>query len=671
MSRVRIFVATAGNEFMLDIARAFHEGFTMAGATCDIAADRLPSHDAADVIQFVVAPHEYFPLFAAARLNNSQLLATLEAVHLINVEQPGSPWFELAWEYGRYAKGVFDINRQGVAELRRRGLPAHFAPLGYASSFAAPVCPATEDRPIDVLFMGHSSPRREEFFARHADFFSAVNCRILLVDVAKPRKSDTAGYASGSARTELVASSKIFLNVHSRERTYFEAHRALLALANRCLLVTEASRFTEPLQSQRDFAMASLDELPSVCKGYLDDIPVLRQTAARGHALATTELTMARTCRAMLATVASPTRAEGMRSLRPQATPAEDQAKARDAVMARLADARARRARGERCWQVIANAAYGRSERPTVSVVVTLHNYARFIESCLASVARSEAVAGGIEIVVVDDASTDDSVEVARNALDAIEIPALLAVKHLNTGLADSRNVGLEIARGDLVFMLDADNWIYPGCLAALQAELANGRYAATYGLLQRFDDETGEPLGLLSMYEWSPSDLVREPYIDAMALFDRQAVLDAGGYAAELIEHGWFGWEDYDLWLTLAQAGHQCKLVPRIVGAYRVHSSSMLQRTNKSTEGIARHFHQKFRKLVERHPGLDRYFGFPASSAHANPVDAIVTEETEIERLRRHSRQLELQLADVYASKSWRITAPLRLALRLLTGRP
>ena len=171
--------------------------------------------------------------------------------------------------------------------------------------------------------------------------------------------------------------------------------------------------------------------------------------------------------------------------------------------------------------------------------------------------------------------------------MEQVDFPVRLVRKQLNTGLAEARNAGVASARGQYVFILDADNWVFPSGPRVLAEALSTGQYVAAYGLLQRFDHDTGEPLGLLSTYEWNPRELVRNPYIDAMAMFDRQSMLDVGGYATELIEHGWFGWEDYDLWLTLAQNDRPCSLVPRIVGAYREHRSSMLHRTNQTTDGI------------------------------------------------------------------------------------
>ena len=73
----------------------------------------------------------------------------------------------------------------------------------------------------------------------------------------------------------------------------------------------------------------------------------------------------------------------------------------------------------------------------------------------------------------------------------------------------------------------------------------------------------------------------MRLPYVDAMALFDRRALLDVDGYSTD---HPWMGWEDYDLWLKLAAAGKRIALVPEVLTSYRVHPASMIHDTNRHT---------------------------------------------------------------------------------------
>ena len=190
-SSVRIFVASAGNEFMLDIARLLEDGFRSVGADCRLEVDVVPSAARDGVLQLVVAPHEFCTLFLAKTLNHARLATALHETFVLNVEQPGSGWFDTAWEFARLARGVFDISREGAAEFRRRGVPALHAALGYSPLMEARAVPDLADRPVDVLFIGHGSTRRQAFFARHARFFARHHCRIVLVDVSRPRHADT------------------------------------------------------------------------------------------------------------------------------------------------------------------------------------------------------------------------------------------------------------------------------------------------------------------------------------------------------------------------------------------------------------------------------------------------------------------------------------------------
>jgi hypothetical protein len=443
---VRILATSAGNEFMVDIARVFAAGFAEENVECELAIDALPSPTPSQAIQLVVAPHEYFPLLVSKEVDGLMIRRALGCSHVLNVEQPGSRWFDLACEYARQALGVFDISREGVAEFRRRGISARHTPLGYTDTLEAPVVDRPSRRRIDILFMGHTSRRREEFFARHAAFFSGRNCRLILTDVARPRRPDTPGYYSGSERLSLLASSKILINVHSTERTYFETHRALLAMANHCVLVTEASRYTEPLENGRHFVMAALDELPEVCQRLLLAPQALDTIADAAHEFGRASLHVKASCRAMLSAIATSPKSPSaeVRVGHDSVVATGGHIDRRRAVMRRLAEADARKKTGEPRWDLEPSTAYGNSLVPAISVIVTLYNYASFIAECLSSVVCCDPVPGGIEIVVVDDGSSDGSLEEVKRFMLASPLPVLLIMKRWNTGLADARNVGLE-----------------------------------------------------------------------------------------------------------------------------------------------------------------------------------------------------------------------------------
>jgi glycosyltransferase involved in cell wall biosynthesis len=221
---------------------------------------------------------------------------------------------------------------------------------------------------------------------------------------------------------------------------------------------------------------------------------------------------------------------------------------------------------------------------PEVTVVIPLYNYADFIGEAIASVARSDHSA--FEVIVIDDGSTDDSAAVAREALAAAPwVPARLVRRSSNAGLAAARNLGLEIARGQYVFMLDADNAVYPHALSRLASALDVEPAAAfAYGILESFD--VRGPRGLMSWVGWDPFWLRYDNPIDAMAMLRRDAVVAVGGYTSE---PALYGWEDFALWCALAQTGREGTLVPEILGRYRVARHSMISTTNiDATSGWA-----------------------------------------------------------------------------------
>lgn len=227
-----------------------------------------------------------------------------------------------------------------------------------------------------------------------------------------------------------------------------------------------------------------------------------------------------------------------------------------------------------------------------VTVIVTLYNYMKFIEAALESAYRQTH--RGLDLIVVDDKSTDGSLNVARSWLDTNarrfgRIKLLSASS--NYGLAVSRNVAFDHAETDHVFVLDADNEIYPLAIERLNSACNNARAQAAYSLIEVFGDQAG----IGESFVWDPTRFARHNYVDAMALIRKDAWEKAGGYALFSTS----GWEDYDLWCSFIDRGMEAVFVPQILCRYRVHGSSMLrQETNKEEDGA------KLEMLV-RHPWL------------------------------------------------------------------
>jgi glycosyltransferase involved in cell wall biosynthesis len=227
-----------------------------------------------------------------------------------------------------------------------------------------------------------------------------------------------------------------------------------------------------------------------------------------------------------------------------------------------------------------------------VTVVVSLYNYARFLPDCLDSVQAQ--CHPSIDLIVVDDDSRrDGSLAVADQWLrqHAEVFARVLLLRHgRNQGLAETRNTGFLAARSDPVFVLDADNMIYPRALARLYEVIRRGEFAAAYTQLEFFGSE--QRLGLADVFQ--RDRFVQGNYVDAMALVSKAAWEAVGGYT-----HIEGGWEDYDFWCKLIEHGLAAAYVPEILCRYRVHAGSMLRNDTLRT-------HRRIvAEMTIRHPWL------------------------------------------------------------------
>jgi len=207
-----------------------------------------------------------------------------------------------------------------------------------------------------------------------------------------------------------------------------------------------------------------------------------------------------------------------------------------------------------------------------VTICIPVYDGQDFVADTLAAIQRQSHT--NFTVLISDDASTDASRESVIDFLLAHPfLPALVLRHPVNRGLGRTRNDLVATARGELVFMLDADNEIYPTALSRLAAALDDdpGAFFA-YSMLEEHED--GVPDTLRSCLPWDPERLAEQNYIDAMSLLRRDELAAIGGYTEDLRLHGW---EDYDLWCRCLERGLRGVLVPQILARYRRAGHSML----------------------------------------------------------------------------------------------
>jgi glycosyltransferase involved in cell wall biosynthesis len=135
----------------------------------------------------------------------------------------------------------------------------------------------------------------------------------------------------------------------------------------------------------------------------------------------------------------------------------------------------------------------------SLSVLITNYNYGHYLTACLQSVADGMTVHDDMEIVIVDDASTDISLSIIDDFLQRYPKLCFRVIRNeINLGLIRSRNLAISNAQGKYLFIMDSDNWIGPDCLSVhVETMQKNPTAIACYGTIQDFTDGSEEFAGV------------------------------------------------------------------------------------------------------------------------------------------------------------------------------
>jgi hypothetical protein len=208
---------------------------------------------------------------------------------------------------------------------------------------------------------------------------------------------------------------------------------------------------------------------------------------------------------------------------------------------------------------------------PAFSVIVPCHNYGRFLRTTLRSVLQQGR--DDVEVIVVDDASTDDSLEVARSFGDPVRVIELPE----NVGPGAAWGAGLAVARGKYLCKLDADDWQLPGFLDRVEEEFARDErvglvatavYLHTEGADSAIVQAPGSS-GVLDETELRRK-LLRKFFVRMPGTALRATAVQGMAPRREL-RMG----EDWDFFLRVLR-GWRAALVAEPLAVYRIHGASL-----------------------------------------------------------------------------------------------
>lgn len=184
-------------------------------------------------------------------------------------------------------------------------------------------------------------------------------------------------------------------------------------------------------------------------------------------------------------------------------------------------------------------------EQPTLSVVMPNYNHARFLPEALRAILAQSY--RPLEVIVIDDGSTDNSVEVIEDF--AHEDPLVRLYRNdQNRGPLFSGNRGLEMASGEYVYGAAADDKVLPGFFEKSMSLLARYPQAGLCSTLSRLIDETGKDKGIVQTPIISKQEFFLSPEealqtlrqhgswtMGNTSIYRRQALIEAGGFIPEL----------------------------------------------------------------------------------------------------------------------------------------
>lgn len=224
-----------------------------------------------------------------------------------------------------------------------------------------------------------------------------------------------------------------------------------------------------------------------------------------------------------------------------------------------------------------------------ISIVIPCYNQGPYIHeainSCLNQTFKE------IEIIVINDGSND---EVTNEILSSLSNNIVLVNHEKNKGLSAARNTGIKKAKFDFILTLDADDKLEYSFLSKTFALLtSDAKYAAVSTGVKRFgaSEESYIPKG------GGITNFMVGNSSSATALFKKDIVNKVGGYDENMQD----GFEDWELYIRLTEAGYEIGIIEEELFYYRTKDVSMMNLSVTKSKEILSYIYNKHTDIINR----------------------------------------------------------------------
>jgi glycosyltransferase involved in cell wall biosynthesis len=261
-----------------------------------------------------------------------------------------------------------------------------------------------------------------------------------------------------------------------------------------------------------------------------------------------------------------------------------------------------------------------------VSIIIPCYNHADYLREAVAS--SLAQTYGNIEVIVVNDGSTDPNVASVINQIKK-DFPDVVVINQENMGLSGARNAGIDRSQGEYIVPLDADDRIAKDFVAETM-------------MIAKTDSKIGvvaTDAKLFGEYEqdWQVRDFskIRQLGIQqllATALINKQTYnavkkLNGVGYNTNLRK----GYEDWDFWLSVIETEWEFAFVQKPLFYYRKHGTSMVEEAKRLNNEIFVQVIANHKKLYEEHyPEVITLLQTELNHAHHKIKDIISDQNSE-----------------------------------------